>query len=225
GKKIIIHMKAKDDADEVIGVVGDVRHAGLDVAPRAMTYWPHSELAYSSMMLAIRTDGQPLAYVSALRDLVRQMDADLPLSDIATMEQRMSVSISQQRFSALLLGIFAGIALLLAAVGIYGVVAYAVSLRTHEFGIRIALGAGRGDVLRLVLRHGARLAMLGVAIGLVGSLAATRLIQTLLFGVESYDPATFASVAALLSGVALLACWLPARRATRVDPIVALRFE
>jgi putative ABC transport system permease protein len=147
------------------------------------------------------------------------------MASVATMEQFLADSLSRARFTMLLLGIFAGVALLLAAVGIYGLIAYSVTQRTQELGIRIALGAQRRDVLRLVLRHGTRLTLLGLALGIAAALGITRLLASLLFGISATDPLTFAGVAALLAFVALLACFIPARRATRVDPIVALRYE
>jgi putative ABC transport system permease protein len=177
------------------------------------------------MMLALRVEGEPFDKIAGVRDIVHRMDPDLPLSDVATMDQALGESVARQHFAAVLVGIFAGIALFLAAIGIYGVVAHAVSLRTREFGIRIALGAEVGNVRRLVLRHGITLAAIGVLLGLAGTLALTHLIRGLLFGVSPYDPEIIASVAAFLIAVTLAACWIPAHRATRVDPIVALRYE
>jgi putative ABC transport system permease protein len=225
GQKIQIDMKEKNDFSQIIGVVADVKREGLDKTPRAMSYWPHAELPFSSMMLAVRTEGDPLAKVPAIRDIVHRMDADLPLSDVATMDQSLGDAVARQHFGAVLVAIFAGIALFLAAIGIYGVVSHAVSLRTREFGIRMALGANVGDVWSLVFRHGMALAGIGVLLGVAGTLALTPLIQGLLFGVTAHDSATIAIVIAFLIAVTLAACWIPARRATRVDPIVALRYE
>ena len=225
GQKIRIDMKAQNDFSEIIGVVGDVKRQGLDTAPAAASYWPHAELPFSSMMLAVRTDGDPLAKIAAVRDVVHRMDSNLPLSDVATMDQAVADSVARQHFSAVLVVIFAGMALFLSAIGIYGVVAYAVSLRTREFGIRLALGAEVRSVWSLVFRHGLALASLGVMLGIAGTLALTPLIRGLLFGVGTHDPATIAGVAAFLMAVVLAACWIPAHRATRVDPIVALRYE
>lgn len=225
GQKVRISMRGQNDFSEIIGVVGDVKREGLDTVSQAASYWPDAELPFSSMMLAVRTDGDPLAKVPAIRGIVQRMDSDLPLSDIATMDQAVGDSVARQHFSAVLVSIFAGIALFLAAIGIYGVVAYAVSVRTREFGIRMALGAGVGDVWSLVFRHGLFLAAIGVLIGVAGTLLLTPLLRGLLFGVGAHDPGTIAAVAAFLMAVALTACWIPAHRATHVDPIVALRYE
>lgn len=225
GRKIVIDMKAKNEPDEVIGIVGDVKRAGLDTKPVAMSYWPHSELAFNSMMLGVRSDGDPMRLLGSVRGIVAQMDADLPLYEVETLEHWMGDSLVRQRFSALLLGVFAGIAFLLAVVGVYGVIAYSVSQRTREFGVRIALGAATRDVAWLVLSHGVRIAAIGIALGLAGGLGLTQFLRGLLFQVSPYDPMTFVFVAAALASVTLLACWVPARRATKVDPMVALRQE
>jgi putative ABC transport system permease protein len=225
GKKVIIDMKDTNTPSEIVGIVGDVKHEGLDTTPRSMVYWPHPELAMSFMTLVVRTAADPKAMASAIRQEALSMDRDQPISEVATMEQLMSDSVARARFNTLLLGIFAGIALLLASVGIYGVMSYAVTQRTHELGIRMALGAARGDVIRMVALQGARLALTGALVGLVAAFALTRLLSTLLFGITAKDPATFVGVAVLLGVVALVACYIPARRATRVDPLIALRYE
>lgn len=225
GQRIRIDMKDQNDFSEIIGVVADVKRQGLDTTPVPMSYWPHAELPFSSMMLAARTDSDPVAKVPAIRDVVRRMDPDLPLSDVATMDQAVGDSVARQHFAAVLVAIFAGIASFLAAIGIYGVVAHTVSLRTREFGIRMALGAGTRDVRSLVFRLALAIAGIGVALGLAGTLALTPLLRGLLFGVGPHDPETIVGVAAFLMAVALAACGIPARRATRVDPMVALRYE
>jgi putative ABC transport system permease protein len=225
GQKVIIDMKDKNEPCEIVGIVADVKRAGLDTVPVAMSYWPHAELPFSSLMLAVRTDGDPLAKVGAIRDIVHRMDPDLPLSGVLTMDQSLSESVARQRFGAVLVGILAGIALFLAAIGIYGVVAHAMSLRTREFGIRMAMGAEAGDVGWLVFRHGMTLAGVGVAVGVAAALGLTQLIRGLLFGVSAHDPETMAEVIAFLVAVTLAACWIPARRATHTDPLVALRYE
>jgi putative ABC transport system permease protein len=177
------------------------------------------------MTILVRTSNDPLALVSAARAELQQLDPELPMAGVATMDQLLADSLSRSRFTMLLLGIFSAVALVLAAVGIYGLIAYSVTQRTQELGIRIALGAQRRDVLRLVLALGTRLTLLGVSIGVFAALALSRLLSTLLFGVSATDPLTLAGVVGLLAFVALLACFIPARRATRVDPIVALRYE
>jgi predicted permease len=229
GQKAAIYMKSLAENElqpsEIIGVVGDVHQIGLDTAPEPTVYWPHSELVYSGMTVLVRTSNDPFAMMSAARNELQQLDPELPMAAVATMDQLLADSLSRSRFTMLLLGIFAAVALLLAAVGVYGLIAYSVTQRTQELGIRIALGAQRRDVLRLVLAQGTRLTLLGVAIGVLAALAFSRLLSALLFGVSATDPLTFAGVAALLVIVALLACFIPARRATRVDPIVALRYE
>jgi putative ABC transport system permease protein len=225
GQKIVIDMKEKNEPSEIIGIVADVKRAGLDSTPVAISYWPHAELAFSSMMLAVRTGSDPLNQVGSIREIVRQIDPELPLANVATMDQYMADSTARQRFGALLIATFACIALALAAIGIYGVIAYAVSQRTREFGIRMALGAERSDVLWLVTGHGARLAALGLVFGMAGTVALTGLLRELLFGVSPHDFATLAAVAAFLAAITLLASYIPARRAMRVDPMVVLRYE
>jgi putative ABC transport system permease protein len=225
GKHVTIHMKDQDAPSQVIGVVGDVKHAGLDTEVRATAYWPHPELAYSFMTLVIRTDADPLALAPAVRRAVWSLGRDQPVVDIRTMEDLLWVSLARVRFSTVVLAVFAGMALLLAITGIYGVVSYSVAERTREIGIRVALGAQRTDVLHMVLRQGLFLAGFGIAIGLAAALAASRLLASLLFGIKPSDPLTFASVACLLIAVALSACYVPARNAMKVDPMVALRYE
>jgi putative ABC transport system permease protein len=225
GKRVTINMKDKNVPSEIIGVVRDVKHAALDMPAKATAYWPYPELAYSSMTFVIRTDSEPLALTEAIRREVLAMDKDQPLSDIRTMEQLLSDSVARARFSATLLGIFSGLALLLAAVGIFGVMSYAVSERTHEIGVRMALGAQTSHVLSLVVRQGMTLVLIGVGTGLAAAFALTRVLASLLYGVSATDPLTFSAIALLLASVALLACYLPAHRATKVDPMLALRYE
>ena len=229
GQKAAIYMKSLDEKEikpsEIIGVVGDVHQMGLDALPEPTVYWPHSELVMSGMTILVRTSSDPLALVTTAHGELQQLDPELPMAAVATMDQLLADSLSRSRFTMLLLGIFSAVALVLAAVGIYGLIAYSVTQRTQELGIRIALGAQRRDVLRLVLGQGARLTLLGVTLGLLAALAISRLLASMLFGVSATDPLTFAGVVALLTIVALLACFIPARRATRVDPIVALRYE
>jgi putative ABC transport system permease protein len=229
GQKAVIYMKSleesKNTPSEIIGVVGDVRQMGLNTPAEPTVYWPHPELVITEMTVVVRTEDDPLAMVSAVRNELQQMDPEQPMAAIATMDQLLSGSLSGSRFTMLVLGVFAALALVLACVGVYGVIAYSVTQRTQEFGIRMALGANRRDVLRLVLIHGARLTLLGVGLGIVAALIVTRLMAALLYSVSATDPLTFSTVALLLSIVALAACYIPALRATRVDPIVALRYE
>ena len=210
---------------EVIGVVKDVHHASLGTESGAESYVTQAQAPWNTIMLVVRTSGDPEKLTEAIRREVGSLDKDLPVYNLKTMEQRISSSFVQPRFQTLLLGIFAGVALLLTAVGLYGVLAYSVTRRTHEIGIRMALGARRSDVLKLIVRNGLAMTLLGMVIGLVGAFAVTRLISTLLFGVTPTDKVTFITVSVILIVVALLACYLPARRATKVDPLVALRYE
>src|SRR6476660_6157911 len=212
----------------VIGVVGDVKHSGLNQPTDPAVYTPFSQSDEGwrrFMTLAIRARDVAPGLVEEVKKQIWNMDSQIPVSDVHTMDDLISVSLAQQRFNMLLLGLFAALALILAAVGIYGAMAYAVSQRTHEIGIRTALGAQRRDVLRLVMRDGTKIALFGIASGIAGALALTRLMASLLFEVKATDPATFAGVAVLLALVALAACYIPARRAMRVDPMVALRYE
>jgi putative ABC transport system permease protein len=189
-------------------------------------YRPMSQTSrVNTMVVAVRTSGDPLRSVTAIRSAIHEVDRDMPMARVRTMESLVESSLGQRRLSAVLLGVFAGIALLLASIGIYGVMSYTVTQRTRELGVRVALGASRDNVLRLVLRQGLSLAVIGVVIGIAGALALTRLIATQLYNVRPTDPATFATVTFTLAGVALLATLIPALRATRVDPIVALREE
>jgi predicted permease len=214
----------------IVGVVGHVKHYSLDVEGREQIYLPHAQPLFGvysprDMTLAVRTSLDPTNVTGAIRDQVFAMDKDLPLYSIATMDQLISDSVAQPRLNLSLLVAFAALALALAAVGVYGVMAYAVTQRTQEFGIRLALGAGRSNVLRQVFLEGGRLAALGLALGLIAALALGRLMASLLFGVKPADPLTLGVAAALLIFVAFAACYIPARRATRVNPIVALRYE
>src|SRR5262249_620613 len=192
---------------------------------KPMSYWPHPELAYSGMTFVVRTRGDASAVTSAARNVIRALDPEQPVADVRTMESLIGVSVARARFNTLLLTIFAVVAWLLAAVGIYGVVAYAVAQRTHEIGIRIALGATAKKVLLQVLRQGMLLAAIGIALGLVGSWAVTRVMKTLLFEVSVTDPLTYILIPLFIIAVAAAASYGPARKATRVDPMVALRYE
>jgi predicted permease len=209
---------------QVVGVVRDVKHElSLEVTPEY--YLPHSQDAWGELVLAARTRGEPTALASAIRGEVLKLDNDQPVSRIRTMEQVSAESVMLQRHSVVALGIFASLALLLAAIGLYGVMSYTVTQRTNEIGIRVALGANPRDVMKLVVRQGMALVLVGVAVGVIASLGLARLIDTLLVDVRPTDPLTFSISGLLLVVVALLACWIPARRAARVDPMVALRQE
>jgi len=229
GKKISIYMHADkvDEADpsEIIGVSGVVRQMGPGEEAKPNVYWPMPELVYSRMTVLIRTSNDPLALVPAARRELRKIDPELPMASIASMDQLLSDSLSRSRFVMFVLGVFAGIALLLTAVGIYGVIAYSVAQRTHEIGVRMALGAQRSNVLGLVLAQGTRLTLSGITIGIVAALGLTRLMGSLLYGVSTTDPLTFAAVILILAAVSFLANYVPARHATRVSPVVALRYE
>ncbi|HXG64194.1 MAG TPA: ABC transporter permease [Blastocatellia bacterium] len=209
----------------VIGVVGNVKYRGLDADTRQEMYWPYYQMGFSGGTFVARTGSDPENMAAAVRSAMQEVDRDQPVYNIRAMEEVMSETVAPRRFNMLLLAIFAGVALALAAVGIYGVMAYTVNRRTHEIGIRMALGASRGDVLKLVVGQGMALAAVGVSIGLVAAYGLTRLLASLLFGVSDKDPVTFIALSLLLAGVALLACYVPARRATKVDPMVALRNE
>jgi len=210
---------------EIIGIVGNVKQLGLDHPESPAIYLPYLQEPDSSMDALVRAAGDPLNSVADVKAAVRAVDANQPVYDVATMDQRLSESIAPQRFNALLVGMFALLALGLGAIGIYGVLAYSVAQRTHEIGVRVALGARRADVLALVVGEGMRLVALGMGIGLPGALALTRLLRSLLFGVKPSDPVTLLAVSVGLLLVASLACYLPARRATKIDPMVALRYE
>src|SRR5262245_12785583 len=209
----------------VVGVVRDSRRQGLDAPIRIESFLPYAQRPLRAMEVVLRTTDDPLTMARTVRSAVWSLDGDLPVSEIQTVEQMVGASVAPRRFNLLVLGLFALVAVLLAAVGIYGVMSYSVTQRAHEIGIRMALGAQTRVVLSLVIGQGMRLALLGVGIGLAVAVGLTRLMAGLLFGVSATDPMTFGAIALLLVGIALLACYLPARRATKVDPMIALRCE
>lgn len=209
----------------VVGVVGDIRHEGLGEEAQPEVYLPHHQFPLGNLSLVLRTSGDPLAVLSAIRNEVRMLDKDQPVALVQTLEEHISESVLQPRLLTTLLSVFAGLGLVLAAVGVYAMMSYAVSQRRGEIGIRIALGALKSDILRLVVGQAFLLVTASLAIGLTGALAATRLLRTFLYDVGIWDPLTFASIVALLCLVALFAAWLPARRATRISPMLALRSE
>jgi putative ABC transport system permease protein len=224
GKRINI-TNGPDAWREIIGIVGDIKQYGVDKATSAQSYEPFAQVPFSSLNVVIRTKGSPAVLLGALRPAVYAVDKDQPVGIIRPLEEIMAESIARQRFAMLLLTVFSGVALVIAAVGIYGVMAYNVVQRTGEFGIRMALGAQQRDVLRLVLTQGGKLIGLGLLIGLLATVAASRAMGSMLFNTSAYDPLTLASITLLLAAVALVACFFPANRATKVNPIEALRAE
>ncbi|HKS39345.1 MAG TPA: ADOP family duplicated permease, partial [Blastocatellia bacterium] len=227
GKRLKMGRYDSDEAwMSVVGVVKDVRQFELDIDPKPQVYFTYSQMPYFAPRdLVVRTSGDPLQLAAAVRNEVWAVDKDQPVSNVSTMEAILAQSVARERFNMLLLAIFAGVALALAAVGIYGVMSYSVTQRTHEIGVRMALGANRSDVLKLVVGQGVKLVSVGVAIGLVSAFALTRVMESLLFGVSATDPATFAVISIVLVAVAMFASYIPARRATKVDPMIALRYE
>jgi putative ABC transport system permease protein len=224
----------EEPARQVVGIVGNVRESGLTGADEPVMYVPDTQVTDGITKLAnsavplnwiIKTVADPALMSAAIQRQMQQVDGLLAATKIRTMDQVVAGSTARQNFNMLLLTIFAGLALLLAAIGVYGLLSYAVEQRTQELGIRLALGAGRADVLKLVVRQGLLLSGIGVAIGLAASLAINRVLANLLFGVKATDPLTYVAVAAVLLSVALLASYIPARRATKIDPLVALRYE
>jgi putative ABC transport system permease protein len=215
---------------QIVGIVGDIKHRGLDAATRPELYVPYRQPLFANttvrpMYFIVRTGTDPLAALTIVRREIARLDPDQPISDVRTMDARIDRSLNDRRFNMVLLAVFASFALTLAAIGIYGIVAYSVTQRTHEIGVRVALGAQRHDILRMVFRQGMTMTMIGTGAGLAAALAVTRVMSSLLFGVSAADPLTFAVIPILLLAVAGWACYVPARRATRVDPIVALRCE
>jgi predicted permease len=223
GKRLTIGYN--DMTMEIVGVVGDVRSSDLRKEPVAEMYSAFAQTPLDNFNLVVRADGDPASLAGPVRDQIAAVDRAVPLYDVATMETRVSDSLEQQRFSTVLIGLFAAVALVISAVGIYAVLAYTVELRRREIGVRMALGAERRHVLRLVVGGGILLAVVGIAIGVAGALGATRALDSMLFGVSATDPLAFAATAGGLALVALLACYIPARRAARIDPATALRSE
>jgi putative ABC transport system permease protein len=215
----------KKQVAEVVGIVGDVKFAGLDKETMPEMYAPFAQRSWPFLRLVVRAKSDPLNLAAAIRGAAQSIDKDQPVDKISTMRSIVNSSIAPRRFYMQLLGSFAGMALILASIGIYGLVSYSVAQRTREIGIRMALGARRNDVLRLVLTEGFKLTIIGLVLGLVGAFAFTKVLRNLLFEVKPTDPFTFIVVSVSLLVVALLACYIPARRATKVDPLVALRYE
>jgi len=225
GKRIKVQMSEEPVPTEIIGIVGDVMYDSLTDVSKPTVYMTPPDLVYPFMTFVIHTSGDPAEMAPTVRRALRSVDPNQPVSSVRSMDEVMGDTVGRARFNTLLLGLFAGLATLLSAIGIFGVMNYSVTLRTREIGLRIALGAQRREVLRLILRQGLLLTATGIAIGLAGALALTRVMSGLLFGVGSTDPSTFAGIVLLLTFVSLIACYLPARRATRVDPLIALRYD
>ena len=226
GKRLSIEMTRPPIVPtEIIGIVGDVKFADLTTEPKPTTYWPHPQLAYSGMTFTVRSAGDALSLAPSVERAIRTLDKDQPVAEIRTMSQWVAKALAQARFSSTLLAVFANLALALAAIGIYGVMSYAVSQRTSEIGIRLALGATMGNVLTMIVLDGLRLAVVGLSIGVLLALALSRTIASLLYETTGTDPATFAAVVAVLGAAALFASYLPARRASRIPPVEALRAQ
>jgi putative ABC transport system permease protein len=225
GKSLVIAMTSRDLPTEIIGIVADVKYVDFATDVRPMTYWPHPQLAYSAMTLTIRTTSDPAAFAPMVEREVRALDRDQPVSDVRTMDQWVSRTLSQARFSSTLLTTFAALALMLAAIGIYGVMSYAVTLRTSEIGIRLALGAEARDILGMVVGNAMRLAVIGLGIGVLLAMALSRTLARLLYQTAGTDPLTFTVVVGVLGAVAVMASYFPARRASKIPPVEALRYQ
>jgi putative ABC transport system permease protein len=210
---------------EIIGVVGDLRDVALSRKPGPMMYVPFAQAPLYGGEVVVRSSSSAATVAAGIRQTVRSIDKDLPVTDVESFPEAVGASVAQERFRTLLMSSFSGIALILAAVGIFGVISYSTAQRTHEIGIRMALGAQRRSVMRLILGQGAKLALLGLGAGAVAALLLTHLMASLLYGVSATDPLTFGAVGIVLLGVAVTACYIPARRAMRIDPMVALRHE
>jgi putative ABC transport system permease protein len=219
------HPQPENKWITIIGVVGDTRLYGLDHPARLEVYLPLLQRPTGNIELVVKSAADPVSLTGAIRGAVASVNRDVPIYGVETMKKAVDDSVSTRRDTLVLLGLFSGLALILAAIGVYGVMSYAVALQRQEIGIRMALGAEPGSVLRLVMGQGARLAALGIGAGLAGALGLAQVLKSLLYGVGASDPATFAAVAAVLAAVVLLASYMPARRAMRVDPVVALRQE
>jgi putative ABC transport system permease protein len=225
GEHLVEEWGASKAGREIVGIVSNVRDVQPQMEPHPEMYMPFMQLPTGVMQVMVRTGVDPRKMIAAVKGQILAVDKDQPVSSVSTLTQTLSESTSEPRFRTGLLAAFAVLAVVLAAVGIYGVMAYSVTQRTHELGIRMALGADRRDVLAMVVRHGMMLTLVGVSIGLGGALALTRLLSGMLYDVQPTDPPSFVAVSLLLTGVGLLASYIPARRATRVDPMVALRYE
>jgi putative ABC transport system permease protein len=225
GKRLKIDYLNRPTSFEIVGVVGDTKQSSVADQTNVGVYVSYFQYPWFSSLLIVRTTNDAASFALPAQKTIWSLDKDRPISHVKTMDQLLSESIAQPRLYVFLLGIFACVALALAIVGVYGVMSYSVGQRTREIGIRMALGAGQGDVLRLVVGQGMILILIGVVAGLAAAFALTRVMASLLYGIEATDPVTFLCVALLLAGAALGACFVPARRAMKVDPMVALRYE
>jgi putative ABC transport system permease protein len=224
GKKITL-LFGDPKVYEVVGVVGDVRHGGLDSNPRPELFLHHLQSPSSSMQMVVRTAADPLLLLPEVKNQIWSVQKDQPIARIVKMEQLLSASLQERRFTLAILGSFALIALALAGVGIYGLISFSTRQRTHEIGVRMALGAQTRDILKMIISQGLILTLSGVGLGLAGAIIFTRFLQSMLFGVSATDPLTFVLISLLLAAVALIASYVPARRAMKVEPVVALRYE
>jgi predicted permease len=226
GRRILPGESGQPVAREIVGVVADIRHAGLDVEPTPEYYVPYQQASVDDLTVVVRTTGtQPSAIAMPVRESIRAIDKEQPVYNIRPMTQLIDDSVAQRRFNMALLGGFALLALVLASIGIYGVMSYSVAQRTREIGVRIALGAQPRDVLRTVLSQALILTVMGLVLGVFGAIALSKFLVTLLFGIKPTDPLTFALVSIVLGTIAIVACFIPARRATKIDPLVALKAE
>jgi putative ABC transport system permease protein len=223
GKRLV--FGGGKDLREIVGVMSDVKFFGLNADARPSMYFPHAQNPARGMSIIVRTQVDPLSVAAAIRGQAAALDRDLAVSNVMTMEQLVSASLAEPRFTLFLLGAFAAVAMVLSSIGVYGVVSYSVTQRSHEIGVRMALGARTGDVLKLVVGQGMTLVLGGVGLGLIAAFALSRVMESLLFGVSTTDVATFAATSLILAGTALGACFAPARMATRVDPMESLRYE
>jgi putative ABC transport system permease protein len=225
GQRIVVHMQNENPPGEIIGVVGDVKHNGLDAEPKEMVYYSHTRLTMNSMTFVLRTDRDPEQLTRAATGVIRALDPAQPVADVRTMTSWIDESVTPARFRMLLLAVFSGVALVLAVVGVYGVVSYSVSQRTHEMGVRVALGARPADILRLVLSRSTLLGVGGIVAGVAGAIALTRWMRSLLFEITPTDAATYITLSLVMILAVVAAALAPARRATKVDPITAIRYE
>jgi putative ABC transport system permease protein len=225
GKRLVVLMRNENPPGEIIGVVGDIKHGSLADKVHPMVYYPQAHLSFGFGTLVAHTSVDPLSLARAVTDVAHQMDPELPVAEVGTMQRWVDESLARTKFQTALLGVFAGLALALAALGVYGVMSYGVAQRTHEIGVRVALGAQRGQVARMILSRALILTLTGLALGLAGAFALGRYLETLLFEIKPADPVALASVTLVLLGVALLAAMFPAVRATKLDPMVVLRYE